>query len=99
MTATDLPLVSGLDAELDLVSRERERLLRVSPSPARSQLIADLFDHEAWLWSQLFERTGSRLLWRAALAAEAHARISARSWRRRAALEETPLPGPKADAA
>jgi hypothetical protein len=99
MTTTDLPLVSGVEVELDRVSRERERLLRVSPSPARSQLVADLFDHEAWLWSQLFERTGSRLLWRAALAAEAHARSSARSWRRKAAVVETPLPAAKADAA
>lgn len=99
MTTTDLPLVSGVEVELDRVSREREHLLRVSPSPPRSQLIADLFDHEAWLWSQLFERTDSRLLWRAALAAEAHARISARSWRRRLAAEETPLPATKADAA
>jgi hypothetical protein len=84
MTATDLPRTSGLRRELEQVYRDREQLLRATPCPARSQLIADQFDHEAWLWSVLFERTRSRLTWRAALAAEAYARGSARWWRRNA---------------
>jgi len=96
MTATDLPRTGGLDAELDHVYRDRERLLRVSPSPARSQLIADQFDHEAWLWSVLFERTRSPLTWRAALAAEAYARGSARWWRRSAAELAGLLPASRA---
>ena len=85
MTATELPRTGGLDAELEQVYRAREQLLRATPCPARSQLIADQFDHEAWLWSVLFERTRSPLTWRAALAAEAYARGSARWWRRNAA--------------
>lgn len=85
MTATGLPRTGGLDAELEQVYRDREQLLRATPCPARSQLIADQFDHEAWLWSVLFERTRSPLTWRAALAAEAYARGSARWWRRNAA--------------
>jgi hypothetical protein len=85
MTATDLPRTGGIEAELEQVYRDREQLLRATPCPARSQLIADQFDHEAWLWSALFERTRSSLTWRAALAAEAYARSSARWWRRNAA--------------
>ncbi len=85
MTATDLPRTGGVEAELEQVYRAREQLLRATPCPARSQLIADAFDHEAWLWSVLFERTRSPLTWRAALAAEAYARGSARWWRRDAA--------------
>ena len=85
MTATELPRTGGIEVELDQVCREREQLLRATPCPVRSQLIADRFDHEAWLWSVLFERTRSSLTWRAALAAEAYARGSARWWRRNAA--------------
>ena len=85
MTATELPRTSGVEADLEQVYREREQLLRATPCPARSQLIADQFDHEAWLWSVLFERTRSPLTWRAALAAEAYARASSRWWRRNAA--------------
>ncbi len=78
---------ANVDVELELVHRHRERLLRAEPSPARSQLLADLYDHEAWLWSQLFRRAKVRLAWRAALTAEMHARAAARRWRRRAATE------------
>lgn len=46
------PTVTAVDTELDRVYRQREQLFRVAPSPARAQLIADLYDHEAWLWSE-----------------------------------------------
>ena len=85
MTATDLPRTGGIEAELDQVYREREQLLRATPGPVRSQLIADHFDHEARLWSVLFERTRSPLTWRAALAAQAYARGASRWWRCNAA--------------
>jgi len=85
---TILPARTGaIELQLDELYREREQMLRTQPSPARSHLVADLFDHEAWLWSVLFETTRSRLTWRAALAAQAHARVSARSWRRHAAMQ------------
>lgn len=87
MTAIHPPRTSTIEAELDELYRDRERLLRAPPSPTRSHLLADLFDHEAWLWSTLFETTRSRLMWRAALVAQAHARVSARSWRRHAAAQ------------
>ena len=96
MTATELPRTGGLDAELEQVYRDREQLLRATPCPARSQLIANQFDHEAWLWSVLFERTRSPLTWRAALAAEAYARGSARWWRRNAAELAGLLPASRA---
>src|SRR4051812_20613519 len=91
MTTTDIPRTGGVESGLEQVYRDREQLLRATPSPARSQLIADAFDHEAWLWSVLFERTRSSLTWRAALAAEAYARGSARWWRRDAARQRSGL--------
>jgi hypothetical protein len=99
MTATNLPRTGGIEAELEQVYRDREQLLRATPSPARSQLIADAFDHEAWLWSVLFERTRSPLTWRAALAAEAYARGSARWWRRDADGRGVGLVGGRVDGA
>lgn len=87
MTAIHPPRTSAIETELDQLYRDRERLLRATPSPARSHLLADVFDHEALLWSTLFETTRSRLMWRAALVAQAHARVSARSWRRHAATQ------------
>jgi hypothetical protein len=92
MTATHPPRTSTIEVELDQLYRDREQLLRATPSPARSHLLADLFDHEAWLWSTLFETTRSRLMWRAALVAQAHARVSARSWRRHAATQIATAP-------
>lgn len=85
MTATRPPRTAAIEVELDRVRRQREELLRTKPSPACSEEIAEQFDLEAWLWSMVFEKTSSRLMWRAALAAEAHARMSARWWRLRAA--------------
>lgn len=85
MTTVQRPRTAAIEVELDRVYRQRESLFRAAPCATRAELIADQFDLEAWLWSLLFERTSSRLMWRAALAAEAHARMSARWWRSRAA--------------
>jgi hypothetical protein len=87
MTTMQRPSTGAIETELDELYRDREHLLRATPCPARSHLIADMFDQEAWLWSTLFETTRSRLMWRAALVAQAHARASARSWRRHAASQ------------
>jgi len=46
--------------------------------------IADLYEQEARVWSLLFERSRSRIHWRAALSAEAYARSCARGWRAQA---------------
>lgn len=85
MTATRAPQTVAVLVELNRVGCRREELLRAAPSPTRSELIADQFDHEAWLWSLIFERTTSPILWRAALGAQAHARMCARWWRSRPA--------------
>lgn len=85
MTATRPPRTAAIEMEMARVCRQREELFRAKPSPARAEQIAEQFDLEAWLWSMVFEKTSSRLMWRAALAAEAHARMSARWWRLRAA--------------
>jgi hypothetical protein len=90
MTATRSPHTAGIEVELDRVIRRREELLRAAPSSSRAELIADQFVLEAWLWSLTFERTPSRLMWRAALAAEAHARMCARWWRLRSAGSGVP---------
>lgn len=85
MTAVYPSRTAAIEVELDRIYRQRESLFRAAPCALRAELIADQFDLEAWLWSRLFEKTSSRLMWRAALAAEAHARMSARWWRSRAA--------------
>ncbi|MQA16120.1 MAG: hypothetical protein GEV09_18805 [Pseudonocardiaceae bacterium] len=47
--------------------------------------MAEIYEHEARVWSLWFEQTERRLQWRAALSAQAYARACARSWRTQAA--------------
>lgn len=76
-----------LDALVDRLQRLRERALADAPSAQRCLRIAALYEQEARAWALLFERSRSRVHWRAALGAEAYARACARSWRSRAATE------------
>ena len=76
-----------LDEALERVVRLRERLLAESEAPGRAERLALLFESEARAWSQVFELSSDRLVWRAALAAELVARQQARAWRRRAAAQ------------
>jgi hypothetical protein len=78
MTAISTP--TTLDAQLDDVQRRRERVMAQPPFPGRAMWIAELYHQEAQVWSLLFERSRSRLSWRAALAAEAYARHCGRAW-------------------
>jgi len=78
------PITTQLDAALDRLHRQRERLTHEPATVERSLRLARLYQLEARLWSVLFERARVRLYWRAALAAEAHARDCARYWRIRA---------------
>ncbi|MDQ4039132.1 MAG: hypothetical protein M3313_12495, partial [Actinomycetota bacterium] len=88
MTATAPPITVGcVDAALDRLQQHRERILAEAPGPVRSTRMAELYEQEARCWSVLFEHTRTRVYWRAALAAEVHARQSARHWRRRATAE------------
>ncbi len=84
MSTVSLPATKHLDAALDEIERRRELVTRnpVGAEPAFE--VARLYELEARLWSVLFERARARLYWRAALAAEAHARLQAQQWRHRA---------------
>ena len=93
MTGTATSTTVGcVDAALDQLQQRRQRILAEAPGAARSTRMAELYEHEARCWSVLFEHTGTRVYWRAALAAEVHARQSARHWRRRATAEAHGLP-------
>ncbi len=77
-----------LDEVLMRVTTQRDALLATRGAPDRSARLAALFEVEAQTWSQLFELSSLRLVWRAALAAEAGARANAALWSRRAAEEK-----------
>lgn len=87
----------GLDESLDVLHHQRDVALADVHAPDRAARLAEVFDAEARLWSTYFERTRSRCLWRAALAAEAWARHNAALWRARAAGGDRPVtcPGPQ----
>jgi hypothetical protein len=74
-----------LDEVLVRVTRLRDQLLADPYAVDRSAGLAAVFESEARVWSQLYELSSVRLLWRAALAAEAGARVNAQVWARRAA--------------
>jgi len=93
MTGTATPTTVGsVNAALDQLQQHRERILAEVPGAVRSTRMAALYEFEAGLWSVLFEHTDTRVYWRAALAAEVHARQLARHWRRRATAEAHGLP-------
>ncbi|WP_300007464.1 hypothetical protein [Pseudonocardia sp.] len=85
MTATRLPITVQLDVALAKLLQTRERLVAGPAFLGRDAEVARAYELEAQLWSVLFERAHDRLIWRAALAAEAHARCWAAYWRNRAA--------------
>jgi hypothetical protein len=76
-----------LDEVVDRILRLREELLREADTPSRADRLASVFESEARAWSQLYELSSARLVWRAALAAEAMARANAAWWEARAAEE------------
>jgi hypothetical protein len=63
----------------------RDELLHEAETPLQSQRLAMVFESEARAWSQLYELSSVRLVWRAALGAEAGARANAALWAQRAA--------------
>ena len=93
-TTTEPRAAAQLNDTLDALTRGREGLLRQAPGVERAANMAELYRIEAALWASLHESATDRLLWRAALAAEAHARQCAATWWRRAIAEATPaIPG------
>jgi hypothetical protein len=79
-----------LDEVLARVTRQRDELLADRAAADRAARLAVIFANEARAWSQLYELSSLRLVWRAALAAEAGARANAQRWARRAAAEVAP---------
>jgi len=79
--------IRHIDEALDRLLRLQDQLLQAPDAPQRAAALAELFVLEARAWSQLFEATQTRLVWRAALAAEARARAHANRWQRRAGTE------------
>ena len=78
-----------LDEVVSRLAAERDELLTDESAPERAARLAAVFDAEARAWSQLFELASLRLVWRAALAAEAGARANAARWASRAAQERS----------
>ncbi len=78
-----------LDEVVQRLAVLRDELLADPTAVNRSARLAAVFESEARAWSQLFELSSLRLVWRAALAAEAGARANAALLSRRAAWERT----------
>lgn len=76
-----------LDEVVQRLTGLRDELLADDHAPDRAARLAAVFDAEAEAWSQLFELASLRLMWRAALAAEAGARANAARWSAEAAGE------------
>jgi hypothetical protein len=81
-----------LDDVLARVMRLRDELLADPRAADRAARLAAVFESEARVWSQLYELSSLRLVWRAALAAEAGARGNAALWACRAAATGRELP-------
>ncbi|MQA13469.1 MAG: hypothetical protein GEV09_04635 [Pseudonocardiaceae bacterium] len=85
-------MTAQLDGALDVLASQREQLMAEDPSVARASQLARVYELEARLRQTLFEHARTRVQWRAALAAEAYARLCARHWRRRAENTQQQLP-------
>jgi hypothetical protein len=81
-----------LDDVVERLAVLRDELLADEAAPDRSGRLAAVFEAEALAWSQLYELSGLRLVWRAALAAEAGARANAALWYRGAVAERAEVP-------
>ena len=77
-----------LDEVVQRLDVLRDELLADPYAVDRAARLAAVFESEARAWSQVYEIAHLRLVWRAALAAEAGARANAALWTRRAAQEQ-----------
>ncbi len=85
-------LFEHLDQAVQRLAVLRDELLADEDAPDRAARLAVVFACEAQAWSQVYELAHLRLIWRAALAAEAGARANAARWARRAAAERAGVP-------
>ena len=69
-----------LDSVVERLAALRDELLADEFAPDRAARLAAVFESEARAWSQVYEIAHLRLIWRAALAAEAGARANAARW-------------------
>jgi len=76
-----------LDQAVERLATVRDELLADPYAVDRAARLAAVFESEARAWSQVYELSSLRLIWRAALAAEAGARANAAMWPRRALHE------------
>jgi hypothetical protein len=81
-------VLDHLDEAVDRLAILRDELLADEFAVDRAARLAAVFEAEARAWSQLFELSSLRLVWRAALAAEAGARANAALWAQRAGQEK-----------
>jgi hypothetical protein len=77
-----------LDEVVDRLAILRDELLGDEFAVDRAARLAAVFESEARAWSQLYELSSLRLVWRAALAAEAGARANSALWAQRAVQEK-----------
>jgi hypothetical protein len=77
-----------LDQAVDRLAGLRDESLADVFAPDRAARLAAVFEAEAEAWSQVYEMSSLRLVWRAALAAEAGARANAALWAARAVQEQ-----------
>jgi len=77
--------LAQVDVALDEIQRLREKVMVRQRSADYFIQLAELADSEAGWWLLLFEHSGTRVYWRAALSAHEYARHSARKWRQNAA--------------
>ena len=80
-----------VNASLDTIHRAREQVMAPPPTAQRSLQLSlqleDLAEAEAGWWELLSEYCHVRVYWRAALAAREHTKLSAQTWRHRAARQ------------
>jgi hypothetical protein len=77
-----------LDEVVDRLAILRDGMLADEFTADRAARLAAVFESEARAWSQLYELSSLRLVWRAALAAEAGARANSALWAQRAVQEK-----------
>jgi hypothetical protein len=81
-------VLEHLDEVVERLAGVRDELLADELAGNRAARLTEVFELEALAWSQLYELATLRLVWRAALAAEAGARVNAARWAGRVAREK-----------
>lgn len=78
-----------VDDALNEIIAERDTVLRLPRGAAKSARLADLFEREADLWSELYDGTTSTTQARAAIRARQYARMEAARLRSQVSAQPT----------